>query len=101
MSRKFGSYVQGYFHYQMETAAKDCLAGNEEITKLWGEFLDAFYPVAYAISSTEAGAAGRSYPIKNTIREMHTLQSKLNKIKKYIQPYEEIMNDAIDRVLKE
>lgn len=42
MSREFGSYVNGYFHSQMEQAAEDCKNGDYPLTKVWGNFLKEF-----------------------------------------------------------
>ncbi len=58
MSREFGSYETGYFHYQMSNATSDCLGGSDELTRLWGKFFAEFEPIAYAIASSEAGDSG-------------------------------------------
>lgn len=95
MSREFGSYVSGYFHYQMQVAAEDCLGGSDELTRLWGAFFTAFDPVAYAIASSEAGDGGRDDSIMENIRQQDALKKALRDIEKYLEPYESIMRRAI------
>jgi hypothetical protein len=84
MSREFGSYEPGYFHYQMDLAAQDCREGNDELTRLWGGFLSAFYPIAYAIASSEAGDSGPDFPVNATKEHMAALRRELDKIEQYV-----------------
>ena len=95
MSREFGSYMSGYFHTQIEYAADDCLCGRDGITRLWGEFLKAFYPVAYAISTSEACDSDVDYPIMECIRQMPELESRLKDISEYLRPFEDVIDEAI------
>ena len=101
MSREFGSYSAGYFHYQMETAAEDCKSGNDELTRLWGEFFEEFKHIAYAIASSEAGDSGADFPIYETMRNLPSIKDKIAKIEEYIQPFEAVAKRAIrDKIEK-
>ena len=100
MSREFGSYTSGYFHYQMEVAAEDCKQGDYELTKLWGEFLAEFYDVAYAIASVEAGDSSPEDSILTTMRKMEGLQARLNDIKEYLKPFDRVAQVAVREALK-
>lgn len=88
MSGEFGTYhVSGYFHYQIEVAADDCLQGGGEITRLWGEFLNAFVPVAHEISWFEAADSGVDAPIVATLEHLTELRAKLRAIENYVEPF--------------
>ena len=95
MSREFGSYISGYFHQQIEQGAKDCLAGRDDITKLWGEFLEAFYPIAYAIASSEESDSGPDYPIIETMHQLPELKRKLDAIAEFIEPFSRVAEEAV------
>ena len=83
MSRQFGSCQPGYFHSQIMTASEDCQEGNDELTRLWGDFLGAFYPIAYAIASSEAGDSGPDLPIKRTLEHLPKLRQCLDDIEQF------------------
>jgi hypothetical protein len=84
VSREFGSFrVCGYFHYRMEVAAQECLEGRDTLTKLWGNFLKDFYPVAYAIASSEADDAGPSLTVRETLGELRKLRNHLDQIERF------------------
>lgn len=100
MSREFGSYQSGYFHNQIESGADDCLDGQGELTRLWGKFLQDFYPVAYAISSYEACDSDASFPISENIKHIGTLREDLRAISDYLAPFESIAREAVSEYIK-
>jgi hypothetical protein len=100
MSREFGSYSRGYFHYQIETAAADCAEGDDELTRLWGAVLNAFAPVANAISSSEANDAGAYLPIMRTLQCMPAIKDALRDIDAYCSPFAEIAGAAVSQALQ-
>lgn len=95
MSMEFGSYSTGYFHYQIDTAAQDCLGGRDELTRLWGVFLVAFEPIAYDIAMSEANDSGPDASIMENIRQKKALAAALRAIEKYLEPYERVMQSAV------
>jgi hypothetical protein len=95
MSREFGSYTSGYFHEQIDNCAVDCLKGRDPLTRLWGEFLQELYPVAYCIATSEAGDGGPHDSIITTIDKIETLKQKLQNIQGFIDPYKRVAEDAI------
>lgn len=101
MSREFGSYMNGYFHSQMEYAAEDCAAGDDELTRLWGGWFRAFYNVSYAIASSEAGDSGPDHSIYETIQAMPVLKRATADIESYLEPYQRVMNLAVRDKLEE
>lgn len=101
MSREFGSYHAGYFHYQMETAADDCLSGHDELTRLWGAFLREFAHVAYAIASSEANDSGPDYPIFETMERLPELKRRLAAIEAYTAPYRAVAEAAVRRHIED
>jgi hypothetical protein len=101
MSGEFGSYNNGYFHTQMETAAYDCTNGRDQLTKLWGKFLHAFVPVAEGISYSEAYDSGPDDPIVVNIRQLKALRAALDEIEDYLRPYERVMQQAVREYQKD
>lgn len=95
MSREFGSYMQGYFHQQIDWAAEDCKGGRDPLTKLWGEFLTEFSTIAYQIANSEACDSGPDAPIIATIENIGVLKRRLEEIEKYVQPYRRCMEQAL------
>ena len=95
MSGEFGSYEGGYFWYQMENASIDCLKSDNDITKLWGEFLKEFAPIARAISWFEAADSGVDYPIEESMKRLPELKKRLDDIQKYVTPFEAIAKQAV------
>lgn len=96
MSGEFGSYGGGYFHTQIEQAADDCLSsGNEQITREWGKVLQAFYPVAHAISWCEARDSGVDAPIMATIEHLPDIQKAIDDVKRYVRPFQDIADAAL------
>jgi hypothetical protein len=95
MSGEFGSYLNGYFWYQMKVGALDCLDGDKEITKLWGEFLNDFSEIAHAIAWCEAGDSGVDYPIRATMAALPRLKIRLADIEKYLEPFQKVAEEAV------
>ena len=95
MSREFGSYINGYFHHQIEQSAEDCLNGRDGLTKLWGEFLKEFSHIAYAISTSEACDSGEDYPIMECMKRLPNLRERFKKIEAYITPFEDVARRAV------
>lgn len=93
--------MSGYLHQQIEYAADDCLSGRDEITKKWGKFLKTFSKIAYAIASSEACDSGSDYPITETIKLKRQLENDLQEVFKYVQPFEDCMQEAVREALKE
>lgn len=85
MSREFGQCNSGYFHTQMMYAKEDCLNGNDELTRLWGKFFEAFEDVAYAIATSEADDLSGAFPITTSIKHMDELDNAFTNIKYYLQ----------------
>ena len=99
MSREFGSYENGYFHQQIQQGAKDCLEGNDELTRLWGKFLEEFYEVAYAISTSEAGDSGPYRPIIENLNRMTALQDRLDDIKSFLEIFDDVAKRAVSEYI--
>lgn len=97
MSREFGSYTAGYFHQQIETAANDCLAGRDQLTKLWGEFLREFQPIAYAISSSEECDSGPEYPIMETMQHLPAMIKRMDNIEQFMNTYKRVAEEAVKK----
>lgn len=95
MSREFGSYSSGYFHTQMDQGATDCLEGRDPLTKLWGQFLREFAPVAYAIASSEACDSGPDFTIIETLQRMPSMKARLDDIVSFTEPYRRCMEQAV------
>ncbi len=95
MSGEFGSYERGYFYYQIETGANDCLNGRAEITRKWGKLLKDFSSIARAISWCEASDSGEYEPILESIKNLTSLKNDLTEIERYLKPYEECIKEAI------
>ena len=96
MSREFGEYHNGgYFHEEIKNAADDCATGRDELTKLWGKFLDEFYHIAYQISNSEACDSGPYAPIIESINRMESLKDCLSKIDTYLDPFRDVMAEAV------
>lgn len=87
--------MNGYFHQRIDQCADDALAGQDEITKLWGAFLKEFSHIAYAIASSEACDSGVEYPIMETIERSKALYEKLDAIRSYTRPFQDCMNKAV------
>lgn len=100
MSGEFGSYSSGYFYTQMEIAAEDCKSGSDQLTRLWGDFFEAFYPVAKAISWSEAGDTGAYRPILVNIEKQNALRNALANIEKYLSTFEDVIEAAIQEETK-
>ena len=100
MSREFGSYYQGYFHTQIDQAAKDCLGGSHQITRLWGEFLQEFESISYSISSAEACDSGEYDPVLESIRKIPALTKKLDAIQRYLDPFRDVIRESIKEKLE-
>ena len=101
MSREFGSYHAGYFHDQMQTAAEDLSGSGDPLSKLWGKFFEEFYPVAYAISSSEACDSGRDRPILETIQRINSLKNILWEIEMYVKTYKDVADAAVRKAVAE
>lgn len=101
MSREFGSCCSGYLHSQMLYAAEDCKGGRDELTRLWGSFLEEFYPVAYEICSSEAFDSGPDAPIMETIRRLPALQERMRAIEAYVTLFARVAEEAVREALKE
>lgn len=84
VSREFGSFTPGYFHDQVRQAADDCLEGAYPLTRLWGEFLAALAPVAYAVSSAEAGDSAADYPAAATATALPALKAALAEVERFV-----------------
>lgn len=95
MSGEFGSYSSGYFPYQMEVAAEDCLGGRDELTRLWGKFFTAFAPVANSIALSEAHDTGTHDSIMANIQQRKAIATALRDIEKYLEPFQRVAEDAI------
>lgn len=101
MSREFGEYYSGgYFHDKISYAAEDCKEGRDQLTRLWGEFLEEFKDVAYQISNSEAADSGPDAPISETIMKMPALKRKLDAIEGFILPYQRVAQEAVRKALE-
>lgn len=95
MSREFGSYCSGYLHTQIAQAADDCRQGSNEITKLYAPVFDRLYKIIYSICNLEACDSGAYDPIMKSIEELPKLREELDKIDEYLQPYKDVMREAV------
>ena len=100
MSREFGSYEGGYFHQQIDTAASDCAEGRDELTRLWGEVLREFHPIAYAISSSEASDRSEEHSIATTARHLEFVEEKVARVREYIDRHPAFAMKAVIKRLK-
>lgn len=100
MSREFGSYNGGYFHQQIDNCANDALAGRDELTRLWGQFLAEFSPIAYSIASSEACDSGEDDTIIETIARLSALQKRLYDVEKYVESYKRVAEEAVRKALR-
>jgi hypothetical protein len=100
MSGEFGGYRGGYFHNQIEYAAEDLADGRDDLTHEWAKFFEAFYPIAKAISWSEACDSGPAYPITETINRIGALKVILNDIEARVKVYKEVADDAIRNHVK-
>ncbi len=87
MSREFGSYCNGYFHDQIRYAADDCLRGRDDLTRLWGRFIEDFTGIAYQIASSEAGDSEPDATIIQTILDLPRLRDRLVDIENFCKPF--------------
>lgn len=102
MSREFGEYGGGgYFHNKIADAADDAKGGRDQLTRLWGDFLEEFSNVAYSISTSEACDSGEYDPIMENIARMPQLNAILIKIGNYLEPYEEVARRAVEKATEE
>ena len=101
MSGEFGSYTSGYFWSQIEQGAQDCRQGDDELTRLWGAFLEEFAPIAQAISWSEAGDSGPHSSIIETIQRMPELRRRLSDIENYVAVFKRVADEAVRRKLSE
>lgn len=101
MSREFGTYGGGYFHSKMNDAADDLAGGNDQMTRLWGKFFDAFRDVAYAIASSEAGDSGEEHTVIETIRHLPAMKAALAAIEQHVRGYDDVARDAVRKALDE
>jgi len=95
MSGEFGSYENGYFHTQIRIGAQDCKEGECELTRLFGDFLKSFHPIARAISWSEAGDSAESSLIIRCVEDFPELEKRMDSIKKYLRVYAEIRDEAL------
>jgi hypothetical protein len=95
MSREFGEYERGYFHQKIASCANDCKGGRDQLTKLWGKFLEEFSHVAHEISNSEACDAGPDAPIIESIKRLPRLRELFMDVQKYLTPYDACMREAI------
>lgn len=100
MSREFGSYDSGFFHTQIENAAGDLEGASDETSRVWAPFFRAFFPVAYAIASSEAGDSGEDASILETIKALPALQEALDAVKAHVAAYDAIAKAAVQAALK-
>lgn len=100
MSGEFGSCDRGYFHVQIAQAAEDCLQGRDTLTKLWGEFLKEFAPIAGDISYSEASDCSEAHAILENIKRKGALKNRLLDIEKYLSLFEEVSGKAISELIE-
>jgi hypothetical protein len=101
MSREFGEFMSGYFHDKINYAAEDAANGRLEITRKWGEFLEMFYDIAYAISSAEACDSDEYDPIMVSIAKIPALQREISLISDYLRTYERVMQEAVKKHIRD
>lgn len=101
MSREFGSYRSGYFHDQIKTCAEDAMAGRCEITRRWGAFLNALYPIAYSISSAEECDSDEYDPVMRSIEHIDSIRTALEDIQTYLRPFKDVADGAVRKALME
>jgi hypothetical protein len=67
---------------------------------LWGEFLEEFTPIAFAIASSEACDSGPDYPILENLKRMAALQACLSEVSKYLLPYQQVAEEAVRQTVQ-
>jgi hypothetical protein len=100
VSGEFGDYQGGYFHTKIENAAADLTGGSGALTRLWAPVLEAFTPVARAISWHEASDSDESYPIEATIEHMDAIKAALKRVEDHVAVYRRVRDNAIRDYMK-
>ena len=95
MSGEFGEFQGGYLHAQILQHAEDCLACDNKLTKLWGEFFKALHPMMHDLCWFEAGDSHFASSVAGCIKDLPELQRCLNDIKNFTKPYEEVAQNAV------
>ena len=95
MSGEFGSFDVGYIHTQVLQHSEDCLKSDHELTKLWGEFFKALHPMMHDLCWSEAGDSHFASVVEGCIRDLPELQKRLDDIKNFVKPYEDVAHNAI------
>ena len=95
MSGEFGSDDRGYIHTQIDQHAEDCLRRDTELTKLWGELFKAMSPMTHIMCWYEAADSAYHSYVQVCIKELPELQKRLNNIKEFIKPFEDVANNAV------
>lgn len=82
---------------QVEQAAEDCAGGRDEMTRMWGEFLREFAPIAKSICWSEAGDSSEADTIWKCIEQIPQLKKKLEKIESKLDTYRVVAEEAVRR----
>jgi hypothetical protein len=105
MSGEFGEFHSGgYFHDKVRAAAEDCLDGgrrdNNDLTRLWGEFLEIMVPLARDISWFEACDSGYDAPVLGTLGAVPKLRTKLDEIAQVVDRYKQVADAAVRAAIR-
>lgn len=100
MSRGFGSCEGTHLHNTIRSAADDCAEGAYELTRHWGAFFEALYPVAHAIASSEAHDWSEGGSILATIENLPMLRKALKDIEDYVAPFQRVASRAVHDALR-
>jgi hypothetical protein len=90
MPGDFGSYQPGWFWVQVEVSALDLASGRDILTRKWGQFFQAFAPVAKAVCWSEAGDSSPDHAMLETIKQLPEIKKRLADIENFVRPYREV-----------
>lgn len=100
MSGEFGEYSPGYFWAKMEQAAADLHCGSDALTREWAPFFEEFQHIAKAISWSEASDSSPAWAIQETINRLPDLRESLEKVQRFVNPYIQVSQLAVEEALK-
>lgn len=96
MSGEFGEYLSGgYFATKLSSAALDACGGSLEITRLWGDVLDALATIGVDLGLAEACDSTEGAAIMSSIVHSGDVEKALEAVLAYLAPYREVARRAI------
>lgn len=103
MSGEFGSHdLGGYMHELVRYAAEDCHqeAQGDTLTVLFGDLLEALYPVARGISWYQAADSGPSEPVVRLVEQLPEIKRAVKVLEDHAAPYAEVARRAVEAAVE-